>query len=294
MSTARERSLPSSNLGGSTGAHSSGRRAPRAAVRRRREPAAARRRPRRRRCRPARSSAVIAPAASTAAPTSRAGLEPSTNACGRLEPARAAEHRRQHRHAEHAAELADRVGRARRLAGLLRADRAEHRVGGGREDERHAGAAHHERGHEQAVGDVRRGDHPDPARARRLQGQPGRHQRTRADPVGERARRAARRASACRSTAASAAPPRAASSPGRVWKNWASRKIDAEDPEVIASETPLVAANARERKKRIGSIGVRRAQLPGDERRRAATAPAASEATTTVEPQPAALPRTTP
>ena len=56
----------------------------------------------------------------------------------------------------------------------------------------------------------------------------------------------------------------------------------------------LPAAKARERKKRIGSIGSARAQLPGDERdgereRRAASAP-----TTSALPQPAALPRTRP
>ena len=37
----------------------------------------------------------------------------------RLEAARAGEHGRQHRHAQHPADLADRVGRARGLAGLL-------------------------------------------------------------------------------------------------------------------------------------------------------------------------------
>ena len=38
----------------------------------------------------------------------------------------------------------------------------------------------------------------------------------------------------------------------------------------------LPAENARERKKRIGTIGSAAAQLPGDERRRPARAPATS------------------
>ena len=40
-----------------------------------------------------------------------------------------------------------------------------------------------------------------------------------------------------------------------TWKNWASRKIEPKTPKYIANETPLEAAKARERKKRIGSIG---------------------------------------
>ena len=40
-----------------------------------------------------------------------------------------------------------------------------------------------------------------------------------------------------------------------VWKNWASRKIDPNTPKYIANDRPLVAANPRERKNRIGSIG---------------------------------------
>src|SRR3954453_20786774 len=43
--------------------------------------------------------------------------------------------------------------------------------------------------------------------------------------------------------------------PCAVWKNCASRKIDPNAPKNIANDTPLVAANARERKSRIGSIG---------------------------------------
>ena len=99
----------------------------------------------------------------------------------------AGEHGREDRDAEHAAELADRVVGARRLAGLLRAHGPEHRVGGGGEHERHAGPAHDERGHEDGVGDVGRGHDRQPAERDRLEEQAGRHQRARAEPVGQHA-----------------------------------------------------------------------------------------------------------
>ena len=64
-------------------------------------------------------------------------------------------------------------------------------------------------------------------------------------------------------------------------------------PNVIASDTPLVAAKARERKKRIGSIGSA-ARSSQATKAASSTAPAAIEATTSAMPQPAGLPRTTP
>ena len=66
------------------------------------------------------AAAISAPAASTAAPTHIAGTRPLTNACGGGVAAVAREHGREHRDAEHAAQLADRVGGAGRLAGLRR------------------------------------------------------------------------------------------------------------------------------------------------------------------------------
>ena len=77
------------------------------------------------------------------------------------------------------------------------------------------------------------------------------------------------------------------------WKNCASRKIAPKMPKVIASDTPLVAAKARERKKRIGSIGagVRSSWATNATTR---SVPTAIEPTTSGEPQPAALPRTMP
>ena len=59
------------------------------------------------------------------------------------------------------------------------------------------------------------------------------------------------------------------------------------------SETPFVAANARERKNRIGTIG---AGARSSQAMNAASsaAPAAIGATTSSEPQPAGFPRTTP
>ena len=71
-----------------------------------------------------------------------------------------------------------------------------------------------------------------------------------------------------------------------VWKNCASRKIAPKMPNVIARETPLVAANARLRKKRIGSIGAAvRSSCATNATSRAA--PTAIEPATSSEPQPA-------
>ena len=64
-------------------------------------------------------------------------------------------------------------------------------------------------------------------------------------------------------------------------------------PNVIASETPFVAANWRERKRRSGSIGAR-ARSSHATKPASRTTPAAIDATTSVEPQPAGFPRTTP
>ena len=83
----------------------------------------------------------------------------------RREAARAGEHRGQHGHAEHPADLADRVGRARGLTGLVGPHRAEHRVGGRSEHHRHAGAGHDEAGDEHAVGRVGLGHERDPGEA---------------------------------------------------------------------------------------------------------------------------------
>jgi hypothetical protein len=50
-------------------------------------------------------------------------------------------------------------------------------------------------------------------------------------------------------------PASSGPSPWAIWKNWLSRKIEPNVPKNIANETPFVATNARERKKRSGSIG---------------------------------------
>ena len=76
-------------------------------------------------------------------------------------------------------------------------------------------------------------------------------------------------------------------------RNGASRKIEPNTPKDITKPTPLAAANVRERKKRIGSIGcgARSSQATN-----AATsaAPAISEPRISVEVQPSSLPRTMP
>ncbi len=64
-------------------------------------------------------------------------------------------------------------------------------------------------------------------------------------------------------------------------------------PNVIASDTPFVAANDRERKKRIGSIGAA-ARSSHATNATSMTTPATIEPTTSGEPQPAGLPRTIP
>ena len=65
------------------------------------------------------AAAISAPAASTATPTQIAGRQPVDVGLRRGVAAVAGEHRREHRDAEHAAELADRVGGAGGLAGLV-------------------------------------------------------------------------------------------------------------------------------------------------------------------------------
>ena len=167
----------------------------------------------------------------------------------------AREDARQDGDAHHAAELADRVRRARGLAGLLRAHRAQHRVGGRGEDEPHAGAAEDEGRHQRRVRRCRPRRRSPATRPRRPAA------RARAPSAGARrcgptaARRSARRTSASRSTAASAARTPAASSPATVWKNCERKKIDPKTPKNIANETAFVAENARLLKKRSGSIG---------------------------------------
>jgi len=111
--------------------------------------------------------------------------EPVDERLRRLEAAGSGEDGRQHGHAEDAAELADRVVGAGRLAGLLHAHGAEHRVRGGCEHQRHPGAADDERGHEHAVGDVGLGDGGEPHDRGRLEEEARGHQRARADAVGQ-------------------------------------------------------------------------------------------------------------
>ena len=62
-----------------------------------------------------------------------------------------------------------------------------------------------------------------------------------------------------------------------VWRNWARKNTPQKSEPIAKKIAALPAENARERKKRIGSIGARRAQLPGDEgdqQRRAGDEPA--------------------
>ena len=231
------------------------------------------------------SRAISAPTASTAAPTQSAphavgeGLRRRVGAVGR-------EDRGEHGDAEDAADLADRVGRARGLAGLLRADRGEHGVGRRREHERHADAGEDERDDELGVGDVGVETAASQPSAIACSASPA--------TISGRApmRSVSRPAIGATSIgiAVHGSVRRPASSgerPCAVWKNWASRKIEPNMPKNIANETPLVAAKARERKKRIGSIGA--GARSSQATKRGERAAPASSATITVRARPAEL-----
>ena len=155
------------------------------------------RRPRRRAACRGRAARAARPTASTAAPThDRAGHAVGERLRRRV-GAVGGEHRGQHGDAERAADLADRVGRARGLAGLLRADRAEHGVGRRREHQRHAGAGERRTGSRTRRRRGRR-RRPTPASRSRSPAAPSpvEHQRARADAVARAGPRSARRTSA--------------------------------------------------------------------------------------------------
>ena len=92
------------------------------------------------------------------------------------------------RDTEDAAELADRVVGARCYTLLLDANRAEDDNGDGGEEERHADAANDEGAEHVAVRHLRVEDQRNPGEGDRLQGEPGNHQRTAADALGDDAR----------------------------------------------------------------------------------------------------------
>ena len=78
-----------------------------------------------------------------------------------------------------------------------------------------------------------------------------------------------------------------------TWKNCASRKIEPKTPKYIANETPLEALNARERKKRIGSIGAG-ARSSQATKAPSAIAPPIIAPSTVLDVQPSSAPRTMP
>ena len=106
-------------------------------------------------------------------------------AVGGLVAAVVGEDRGQHRDAEDAAELADRVVGARCLTLFVGLDRGEDDVGDGREVHRHPDAGEGEGNDDARVGQRRREDGSDPGEAGRLEGEAGGHDRAAADPVGE-------------------------------------------------------------------------------------------------------------
>ena len=106
-------------------------------------------------------------------------------AVGGLVAAVVGEDRGQHRDAEHAAELADRVVGARCLTFFLGLDRGEDDVGDGREVHRHPDAGEREGNDDARVGQRRRQDGSDPGEAGCLECEAGGHDRAAADPVGE-------------------------------------------------------------------------------------------------------------
>ena len=120
-----------------------------------------------------------------------------------------AEHRGQDGDAEHAADLADGVGGAGRLALLLAAARRRaRRWRPGRRTGPCPTPASRNGGTSSRVGDGRRERRRPASRARSPAAPARRHQHAAADPVGRGCPRSARRASASPSTAASAGPPR--------------------------------------------------------------------------------------
>src|SRR6266571_1322011 len=81
--------------------------------------------------------------------------------------------------------------------------------------------------------------------------------------------------------------------PCTTWKNWASRKIEPNIPKYISSEVTLAAENSRFRKNRMGTMGARdRTSQATKEASR--TPPRASGPATPRLPQPCSLARTRP
>ena len=87
------------------------------------------------------------------------------------------------------------------------------------------------------------------------------------------------------------APASKGPNPCAVWKYWLMRKIAPNAPKNIAKESPFAVLKARERKKRIGSIGtgVLSSQRTNPARN---ASPAPSEPSTVGLVQPRASPRT--
>ena len=175
--------------------------------------------------------------------------------CRREVAALVREDRGEHRDAEDAAELAQRVVRARGLALLLPAHRREHDVRDRREEEPHADARDDERGDEARVRDGRRDDRGQPAERDRLQREPGRHERPAADRGRTACPRPARRASSRPSRRASAGRRRARCSPARSGGTASAGRSSRTCRSTSRPSAPFAAENARLRKKRSGSIG---------------------------------------
>ena len=173
---------------------------------------------------PGTSSATSAPTASTAAPTGSAAVMPSTYCCGESVAAGAREHGRQHRDAEHAAELADRVRRARGLADLLGRTEPSTALADGAKTSAMPAPPATNAGSSVVYATPTSEHRGEPGDRERLQREPGRHQRPRADPVAEDARRSARRRSASPSTAACGCPTPAARAPPRSGRTARGRR----------------------------------------------------------------------
>ena len=131
------------------------------------------------------NSAASAPNPTTTAPDRDGRLQPGDVGRRRRVVAVGAEDRGEDRDAEHAADLADRVGRTGRLALLLGADGRQDDVGDRGEEQAHADAGQDERHDHRLVVDRRRDDGGQPAEGDGLERHPGGQDRTAADAVGE-------------------------------------------------------------------------------------------------------------
>ncbi len=183
----------------------------------------------------------------------------------RLVPSAAREDRGEHGDSEHASDLPNRVVCTGRLALLLGPNRREDDVRHRREEERHADTGEYEGSHERDVADRRRGDVGDPAQSDRLQREPQRHQRTSADPVGQRTRDRCHEHRHDR-PGEDTEPGLERRVPLRGLEELRQQEDRAEHPEVHEQGRSVGRGERPVAEEPHGQHRLRRAELPGDER----------------------------